>query len=356
MHEGILSLMQMAKVSAALARYHEAGGLFISVLTNPTMGGVAASFASLGDLVFAEPKALIGFAGPRTIKATIRIELPKGFQTSEFLLEHGFIDRIVRRGRPEKRNRPRDRLLRQVASLAPAPRPGLCHRPGAPYLCALFCRLQCRHDNRHIESRQDVGRPAIGRIRQATLCRRRGQHPHLAYASRTTADYAAIVAEHIAAGNGRSWTTPFGPSFPSAPPAAAARCIPSAPMPSTTARWAKASRAWPITCFNVNNICDPKPAALRAPSLTTRGIAPANSPNCAAEIMVANGFEVFFFDDIRPTPELSFAVRDLRCACGIMISASHNPPSDNAIKAVLVHRRSIEAAARRRRPSVASRR
>lgn len=97
MHEGILSLMQMAKVSAALARYDLAGGLFISVLTNPTMGGVAASFASLGDVVFAEPKALIGFAGPRTIKATIRIELPKGFQTSEFLLEHGFIDRIVRR-------------------------------------------------------------------------------------------------------------------------------------------------------------------------------------------------------------------------------------------------------------------
>lgn len=97
MHEGILSLMQMAKVSAALARYNEAGGLFISVLTNPTMGGVAASFASLGDVVFAEPKALIGFAGPRTIKATIKIELPKGFQTSEFLLEHGFIDRIVSR-------------------------------------------------------------------------------------------------------------------------------------------------------------------------------------------------------------------------------------------------------------------
>ena len=97
MHEGILSLMQMAKVSAALARYDEAGGLFISVLTNPTMGGVAASFASLGDLVFAEPKALIGFAGPRTIKATIGIELPEGFQTSEFLLEHGYIDRIVTR-------------------------------------------------------------------------------------------------------------------------------------------------------------------------------------------------------------------------------------------------------------------
>ena len=99
MHEGILSLMQMAKVSAALARYDRAGGLFISVLTNPTMGGVAASFASLGDLVFAEPKALIGFAGPRTIKATIRLELPRGFQTSEFLLEHGFVDRIVPRSR-----------------------------------------------------------------------------------------------------------------------------------------------------------------------------------------------------------------------------------------------------------------
>ncbi|MFN6398439.1 MAG: acetyl-CoA carboxylase, carboxyltransferase subunit beta [Planctomycetota bacterium] len=99
MHEGILSLMQMAKVSAALARYHASGGFYISVLTNPTMGGVAASFASLGDLVYAEPKALIGFAGPRTIKATIKIELPEGFQTSEFLLEHGYVDRIVERFR-----------------------------------------------------------------------------------------------------------------------------------------------------------------------------------------------------------------------------------------------------------------
>ena len=99
MHEGIHSLMQMAKISAALARHDEAGGLFISVLTNPTMGGVAASFASLGDVIFAEPEALIGFAGPRTIKATIRIELPEGFQTSEFLLQHGFVDRIVARNR-----------------------------------------------------------------------------------------------------------------------------------------------------------------------------------------------------------------------------------------------------------------
>lgn len=97
MHEGILSLMQMGKVSAALARYHEAGGLFISVLTNPTMGGVAASFASLGDVVLAEPKALIGFAGPRVVRSTVKIELPAGFQTSEFLMEHGFVDRIVAR-------------------------------------------------------------------------------------------------------------------------------------------------------------------------------------------------------------------------------------------------------------------
>jgi acetyl-CoA carboxylase carboxyl transferase subunit beta len=102
MHEGIFSLMQMGKVSAALARYHEAGGLFISVLTNPTMGGVAASFASLGDVVIAEPKALIGFAGPRVVKATVKQPLPEGFQTSEFLLQHGFVDRIV--PRPELRN------------------------------------------------------------------------------------------------------------------------------------------------------------------------------------------------------------------------------------------------------------
>ncbi len=102
MHEGILSLMQMGKVSAALARYQSAGGLFVSVLTNPTMGGVAASFASLGDIIIAEPKALIGFAGPRVVKATVKIELPPDFQTSEFLLKHGFVDRIV--ARPELRS------------------------------------------------------------------------------------------------------------------------------------------------------------------------------------------------------------------------------------------------------------
>ncbi len=97
MEEGILSLMQMAKTSAALARLRELGIPFISVLTNPTFGGVTASFASLGDIILSEPRALIGFAGPRVIKETTRQELPKGFQTSEFLLEHGLIDQIVHR-------------------------------------------------------------------------------------------------------------------------------------------------------------------------------------------------------------------------------------------------------------------
>jgi acetyl-CoA carboxylase carboxyl transferase subunit beta len=97
MQEGILSLMQMAKVSAALGRYERAGGLYVSILTNPTMGGVAASFALQGDLTLAEPGALIGFAGKRTIWNTVRLELPEGFQTSEFLLQHGFVDRIVHR-------------------------------------------------------------------------------------------------------------------------------------------------------------------------------------------------------------------------------------------------------------------
>jgi acetyl-CoA carboxylase carboxyl transferase subunit beta len=97
MQEGILSLMQMAKVSAALARFDQAGGLYICILTNPTMGGVAASWAGLGDVILAEPGALVGFAGKRTIWNTVRLELPKNFQTSEFLLEHGLIDRIVHR-------------------------------------------------------------------------------------------------------------------------------------------------------------------------------------------------------------------------------------------------------------------
>lgn len=97
MQEAAVSLMQMAKTSAALGRYREQGGLFVSILTNPTMGGVMASFASLGDLILAEPRALIGFTGPRVIQQTIRRELPEGFQTSEFMLEHGFVDKIVHR-------------------------------------------------------------------------------------------------------------------------------------------------------------------------------------------------------------------------------------------------------------------
>ena len=97
MHEGVVSLGQMAKTSAALARFDEAGGLFISLLTDPTTGGVTASFAMLGDVIIAEPGALIGFAGPRTIYETIKVELPEGFQRAEFLLEHGFVDMIVHR-------------------------------------------------------------------------------------------------------------------------------------------------------------------------------------------------------------------------------------------------------------------
>ena len=97
MQEGILSLMQMAKTSAAIMRHDEAGLPLIIILTNPTTGGVTASFASLGDIILAEPKALIGFAGPRVIKQTTQAELPEGFQSAEFLLKHGFIDRIVER-------------------------------------------------------------------------------------------------------------------------------------------------------------------------------------------------------------------------------------------------------------------
>ena len=97
MQEGMVSLMQMAKTSSALSKLNSEGLLYISVLTDPTTGGVTASFASLGDIILAEPKALIGFAGPRVIEQTIKQKLPEGFQSSEFLLEHGFIDKIVER-------------------------------------------------------------------------------------------------------------------------------------------------------------------------------------------------------------------------------------------------------------------
>jgi acetyl-CoA carboxylase carboxyl transferase subunit beta len=97
MMEGIYSLMQLAKTSSALARLHEAGLPFISILTDPTTGGTTASYAMLGDVHLAEPGALIGFAGPRVIEETIKQELPEGFQRSEFLLEHGMVDRVVDR-------------------------------------------------------------------------------------------------------------------------------------------------------------------------------------------------------------------------------------------------------------------
>lgn len=97
MQEGTISLMQMAKTSQAVKRHGDAGGLYVSVLTDPTTGGVTASFAMLGDVILAEPEALIGFAGPRVIEQTIKQKLPEGFQRAEFLVKHGFVDRIVKR-------------------------------------------------------------------------------------------------------------------------------------------------------------------------------------------------------------------------------------------------------------------
>jgi acetyl-CoA carboxylase carboxyl transferase subunit beta len=107
MQESTLSLMQMAKTAAALAKLDEAGGLYISLLADPTTGGVTASFAMLGDFIIAEPKALIAFAGPRTIRNTIKVELPEGFQRAEFLEEHGFVDFVV----------PRQNLKSEIARL-----------------------------------------------------------------------------------------------------------------------------------------------------------------------------------------------------------------------------------------------
>ncbi len=112
MQEGLFSLMQMAKTSAALVKFAEAGLPFIVVLTDPTMGGVSASFASLGDIIIAEPNALIGFAGPRVIEQTVRQILPEGFQRSEFLLEHGHIDMIV------ERKKLRDTVAELIAKLS----------------------------------------------------------------------------------------------------------------------------------------------------------------------------------------------------------------------------------------------
>lgn len=103
MHEGILSLMQMAKTSGALARHNRAGLPYISVLTDPTTGGVTASFSTLGDIIMAEPKCMIGFAGPRVVKETTHQNLPPGFQTAEFMMEHGLVDMIVPRSEMRER-------------------------------------------------------------------------------------------------------------------------------------------------------------------------------------------------------------------------------------------------------------
>ncbi len=128
MHEGIFSLMQMAKVSTALGRFHAAGGLYLSVLTHPTMGGVAASFASLGDFILAEPKALIGFAGPRVIEQTVRVQLPSGFQTSEFLLRARLYRPDRAPPRPAQHDRAAHRLRHALISRSRAAGRG---RPGA---------------------------------------------------------------------------------------------------------------------------------------------------------------------------------------------------------------------------------
>jgi acetyl-CoA carboxylase carboxyl transferase subunit beta len=117
MQEALISLMQMAKTSAALARLREEGLPFISVLTDPVYGGVSASLAMLGDVIVAEPKALIGFAGPRVIEQTVREKLPEGFQRSEFLIEHGAIDMII------PRDELRPRLARLLAQMMNRPSP-----------------------------------------------------------------------------------------------------------------------------------------------------------------------------------------------------------------------------------------
>ena len=114
MHEGILSLMQMAKTSGALARHAQAKLPYLAVLTHPTTGGVTASFATLGDVIIAEPKCMIGFAGPRVVKETTHQNLPEGFQTAEFMLEHGLVDMIT------PRENMRETLIQLLGYLQPA--------------------------------------------------------------------------------------------------------------------------------------------------------------------------------------------------------------------------------------------
>ena len=129
MQEGCLSLMQMAKISAALARLDEARVPYISILTDPTTGGVTASYAMLGDINIAEPKALIGFAGPRVIEQTIQETLPEGFQRSEFLLEHGMLDFVVERSKMRETLIQCLRFMVNTEVLSPAPPPAAAPAP-----------------------------------------------------------------------------------------------------------------------------------------------------------------------------------------------------------------------------------
>ena len=160
----MLSLMQMAKTSAALGRLREAGLPYISVLLHPTTGGVAASFAMLGDVIVAEPKALIGFAGPRVIEQTIRQQLPPGFQRSEFLLEHGMVDSIV------KRSEMRATLARLVRLLGPRGASVSAARDGRGRLPALLARLDgLRRAGRRLRARARAARAGRARLARARL-------------------------------------------------------------------------------------------------------------------------------------------------------------------------------------------
>ena len=202
MMEGALSLMQMAKVSAALARLDRAGLPFISILTDPTTGGVTASFAMLGDLNIAEPKALIGFAGPRVIEQTIRQKLPEGFQRSEFLVEHGMVDLIVDRREMKTSSRAR------CGSWARSPRPSSRLRwrsaaPSTPTPRARVARPAFRaRDVRH-QARARQHLPAVRRARP----------------SRADVHARSTSPAPTARGRSRRWPTPRWSPRAFAPPA-----------------------------------------------------------------------------------------------------------------------------------------
>jgi acetyl-CoA carboxylase carboxyl transferase subunit beta len=156
MHESILSLMQMAKTSAVLAKMHEARVPFVSILSNPTTGGVSASFAMLGDVILAEPRAQIGFAGPRVIRETINQELPEGFQTAEFVQECGFVDRIV------SRQELRSVLNRVLAFLCPMPNEAQSADSPKTGVAAPDAPVRAEHDTRSAPERSKLVSREIG--------------------------------------------------------------------------------------------------------------------------------------------------------------------------------------------------